>query len=97
MDRENRPSRRLKLLPWAAVWLVASAVLHLVAYDTLSDELLPGETNRWSGFFAVLGDLCRWIGVVLLLGYIVARVLEELHGWRMGQSEQPPDRDWFAG
>lgn len=86
MDTENRPSRRLELLPQAVSWLIASVVLHFAAYNAVGDE-----------FFAVLGDLCRWIGVVLLLGYVVARVLEELHGWRSGQSEQPPERDWYAG
>lgn len=86
METDNRPSRRLKLLPWAAGWLIASVVLNFAAYNAVG-----------GAFFAVLGDLCRWIGVVLLLGYVVARVLEELHRWRSGESAQPPGRNWYAG
>lgn len=89
MNPTERPSQRLRLLPAAVGWLGSSVIISLIAVLTV------GRSGpRMPAGLAVLAGAAMAVGIVMLAGYVLARVLEQLHLWQSSKA-QATGRDWY--
>jgi len=89
MNPGDRPSQRLRLLPVSVGWLVGSVLLSLMAVS-----IQDGADSGVQAALLMLAGVAKVVGIMTLGGYLLARILEELHLWRSGKAE-PTGRDWY--